>query len=133
MFFNTPAAAENAAAFIGVYRRVLRKALAEVRANAEQYAAEVADWYDNGDGRPVAEGGKGHTYPYCCHGMPLWTDYDCVCWQCEDYTPEFTEARWLAQDRFQRGIEAYTWAQTAPDWLREERDSALKKAVGLLT
>lgn len=70
------------------------------------YEEDVRLWYRHGDGRPYDKGGKGHSYPYCIHGVSLWTDYDCACGRCEDgegywdYLRELGYARWEAKRRF---------------------------------
>lgn len=53
-------------------------------AQVADYEAEVEEWYTYGDGRPTAEGGRGYTFPHCVHGMSRWTDYDNICWGCEE-------------------------------------------------
>jgi hypothetical protein len=75
-----------------------------------RYAADVADWYENGDGRspewipdPVRGeghfmnvGGLGYRYPACPHGTSLWTDYDNICGGCEDPHDNYEIAKQVA-------------------------------------
>ena len=54
------------------------------KAAYDAYEEDVRDWYKNGDGRSTKDGGRGHSYPYCFHGVSRWVDYDCACGACED-------------------------------------------------
>ena len=66
----------------------------------------MRDWYKNGDGRSTKDGGRGHSYPYCFHGVSRWVDYDCACGSCEagwgdfDYLRELEVAKEMAKDAF---------------------------------
>ena len=59
--------------------------------------ARVSEWYENGDGRPVADGGRGWAFPECIHGTSLWTDYDNICWGCEAGYTYFDADREMAE------------------------------------
>ena len=83
------------------------------QSKARYEAHEEAErlWYQHGDGLPTSKGGRGHSYPYCIHGVSRWVDYDCACGPCEDgdgywdYLRELAYARDAAQrafDEFQR-------------------------------
>ena len=70
----------------------------EGQAAQAAYDRDVADWYRSGPGRApkwrifvegdevyrANVGGDGHAFPYCVHGSSLWTDYDNICWGCEE-------------------------------------------------
>jgi hypothetical protein len=66
-------------------------AVALLRRSRAQYASYLEDCED--DRR------NGYRPHYCRHGVSMWVDYDCACWQCEeygnywDYLTELTAAR----------------------------------------
>ena len=62
---------------------IARVVLATIRKREAEYEAEVANWYESGDGRPVDQGGRGYIYPYCPHGARMWVDHDIPCGACE--------------------------------------------------
>lgn len=105
---------------LAVYRIFYRAALQRIKAAHEAYEAEVRDWYENGDGRPSSEGGRGYTFPHCIHGASRWTDYDNICGGCEDgYGPvalAISEARtdWL------RFVGVFEWMSSTPAAIPEE-------------
>lgn len=84
------------------HRKILRLALhfyREGQAAVDAYNDEVAEWYRRGDGRApnwrveITEdgevyrynaGGQGYAFPQCIHGSSRWTDYDNICWGCEE-------------------------------------------------
>ena len=76
------------------------------KAAYDAYEEDVRDWYKNGDGRSTKDGGRGHSYPYCFHGVSRWVDYDCACGACEDgwgsfdYLRELEVAKEMAKDAF---------------------------------
>ena len=99
---------------LGVYRLFFERALREARARREAYEAEVRDWYENGDGRPRSEGGKGFTFPTCIHGRDLWVDHDIPCGACEGEDGVISEAMGFARERFLRFNDRWDWANAAP-------------------
>ena len=79
----------------GVNPIIIRFALIHLRALKAADAAyeeEVREWYQSGDGRSRSQGGKGYAFPYCRHGMSLWTDYDNICGGCEAGEGNYTIA-----------------------------------------
>lgn len=61
------------------HRKELRIALTYLREGRKihaDYDAEVAAWYADPDQR--------YRFPHCIHGTSLWTDYDNICFGCED-------------------------------------------------
>lgn len=101
-------------ALTGIRARFALAALAEVKAAAAAYESELDDWYRAGDGRParwvtehdddgnprtVNRGGMGYAFPYCPHGMSLWTDYDNICGYCEDSRTPYEIALGIAAQR----------------------------------
>jgi hypothetical protein len=66
-------------------------AVALLRRSRAQYVSYLEDCED--DRR------NGYRPHYCRHGVSQWVDYDCACWQCEeygnywDYLTELTAAR----------------------------------------
>lgn len=84
--------------------KIARNVLDQMLAQVKQYEDAVNEWYTNGDGRPVADGGLGYVYPSCIHGMSLWTNYDNICGGCEDgglstWEAMAREAIWEAKRR----------------------------------
>jgi hypothetical protein len=79
----------------------------QAKARYDAYEKDVRDWYEHGDGRSTRDGGRGHSYPYCIHGVSRWVDYDCACGSCEDgwgsydYLRELEVAKEMAKDAFQ--------------------------------
>lgn len=96
------------------YRRFYAAARAEVRAFHAAYEAEVADWFESGDGRPRAEGGRGYSFPRCVHGANMWVDYDIPCGDCEYGVTMTEEAMGLARGRFDRFCNEAEWLWSAP-------------------
>lgn len=117
--------------------RVARQILDAEIAKFEQYEAEVADWYANGDGRSVADGGRGYSYPACVHGVSRWTDYDNICGPCEDGYGHFDwhrEARYAVESAKSRlaAVEARQgWWDARPNGHRmpDELHNALIKWI----
>lgn len=99
---------------VGIYRLFFTRALTDVRAETAAYEADVADWYENGDGRSSSEGGKGYRYPHCRHGVRTWVDYDCACWACEDGLNDFDMARGRAREAWLRFVARWDWLMSAP-------------------
>lgn len=98
-----------------VYRRFFADALATVRKRHADYLAEVAAWYETGDGRSVADGGRGYCYPYCIHGASLWVDHDIPCGACEMGDDSVIgEAITLGRERFLRFLDRWEWLCAAP-------------------
>jgi hypothetical protein len=63
-------------------KEVLKRALQYllmIKARWAEYEADVEQWYRSGQGKF-----KGYRYPECFHGTSNWTDYDNICWGCED-------------------------------------------------
>lgn len=138
-----------------IYRVFFKAELAAVRKRRADYDAEVADWYESGDGRErhyvehevtwtmpdgelvhdvrhVNVGGKGYRFPHCIHGTSLWTDYDNICGGCEESLTELQEARGYARERWLRFIDRWDWANAAPgDLDYDTRTDLLKWAYSL--
>ena len=72
----------------------------QAKARYDAYEQDVREWYEHGDGRSYANGGKGHTYPYCIHGVSRWVDYDCACGACEDGDGDFEYLRELGNAKY---------------------------------
>lgn len=64
--------------------------------------------------RTVNIGGQGYTYPECIHGASRWTDYDNICYGCEESETAVDLARSLGRERFVRFIDRWEWAIAAP-------------------
>lgn len=135
---------------LAIYRLFFRAALQRALKARADYAADVRDWYENGDGRPakwvevwtetdtgpwpeqVNEGGKGHTYPSCPHGMSYWTDYDNICGGCEDGQTAIQEAIVAAREAFLRFNKAWEWMQSAPAGIPQDvRDAIMTHTISL--
>lgn len=99
---------------LGVYRLFFKAALQEANQRVADYRDEVYEWYQNGDGRPVAAGGKGHTFPHCIHGSSLWTDYDNICAGCEDGETPIEYAIVRGREQFLRFVQRWEWVTSAP-------------------
>lgn len=99
---------------VGIYRLFFRQALRDVRKRHADYEAEVSDWYENGHGRSRRDGGLGYRFPYCIHGASLTTDYDNICFGCEESETVIEEARGLARERFVRFNDRWDWVSSAP-------------------
>lgn len=112
---------------LGVYRLFFKAALQEALKYRADYEAEVKDWYENGDGRPVVWatlddgthrqvniGGKGHTFPHCIHGTSLWTDYDNICGGCESGETPIEYAIVRGREQFLRFNQRWEWITSAP-------------------
>lgn len=104
---------------VGVYRHFYRAALRGLNAADAAYEAEVRDWYENGDGRPVSEGGYGYTFPQCKHGSNLWTDYDNICGGCEDGSSNVELAIVEARTRYLTFVGFFEWMGQTPAALPE--------------
>jgi len=123
------------------YRKFYARALREAIASDEAYEADVRDWYENGNGRSPSwvdeydangdlyrhnVGGLGYTFPYCKHGMSLWTDYDNICGGCEDGASAIQRAQSVARDAFRTFGTRLDWFQSAPkDLPQSQRDALL--------
>ena len=59
-------------------RALFFKALKEYN----EYLAECAEWAE-----------QGYRPHYCRHGVNMWVDYDCACWQCEEYGNYWNDAQ----------------------------------------
>lgn len=109
---------------LGVYRLFYKAALQRLRKVEADYEAAVKDWYENGDGRPTSEGGRGYTYPECIHGSSRWTDYDNICGGCEDGTSAVEAAISEARTRWLTFVGFYEWMAATPaacpDHIRKE-------------
>ena len=103
-----------------IYEMVERRMMRNLRMYA-RYEADVAAWYRDGDGRPVAEGGKGYSYPECVHGTSRWTDYDNICGGCEGDYGYWDYSRELA-DAYRDAVWAFSQ--------RDERYSSVSNVVG---
>lgn len=44
-------------------------------------AERLAEWEEEAE----RDRREGHTPHYCVHGTNQWVDWDCACWQCEEY------------------------------------------------
>lgn len=97
-----------------VYRHFYKAAIRQIEAWEQAYDAEVAAWYETGDGRPTSEGGRGHTFPHCIHGSSRWTDYDNICGGCEDSATKLQSAQEIAREGFLRFNDRFEWLQSAP-------------------
>lgn len=118
-------------------RRIAAQELRKLKAQKAAYEADVADWYENGDGRkPEYEidpetgrqyniGGKGYTFPYCEHGSSLWTDYDNICGGCEDGYSIHDLARWRAMEKMAEFEKRVAWVGNAPKSLDPDTRSDL--------
>lgn len=109
---------------LGVYRLFYRAALQRLRKVEADYEADVKDWYENGDGRPTSEGGRGYRYPECIHGSSLWTDYDNICGGCEDGSSAVELAIGEARTRWLTFVGFFEWMTDSPaalpDHIRKE-------------
>lgn len=105
--------------------------LSKLKAQEESYRQEVADWYENGDGRKSDwrrsengkmrnYGGKGYRFPYCPHGTDLWTDYDNICGPCEDGFSVEQLAQWAAESALS---EAHMETKARLDWIKADPES----------
>jgi hypothetical protein len=115
---------------LGVYRLFFKAALQEANQRVADYEAELKDWYENGDGRPVRmvehsdsdsgviyhinEGGHGHTFPVCIHGTSLWTDYDNICAGCEEGETPIQYAIVRGREQWLRFNDRWDWVTSAP-------------------
>jgi hypothetical protein len=109
---------------VSVYRHFYRSAIQRLQAAEAEYDAEVRDWYENGDGRPTSEGGRGYTFPHCIHGSSRWTDYDNICGGCEDGSGVFELAIGEARTAYIRFVDFFDWMSATPaalpDHIRKE-------------
>jgi hypothetical protein len=114
---------------LGVSRLFFARALAQALKVRADYDAEVADWYENGEGRSpnwivehdaegwphnVNIGGSGYRFPHCIHGTSLWTDYDNICGGCEDGSTAIEDAIVSAREAFLRFNARWDWVHSAP-------------------
>lgn len=96
-----------------------------------EYLEEVDAWYRSGDGRSTRKGGKGYAFPYCFHGSSQWTDYDNICWRCEEgYSPHMTdwmyrEALAMAKLDVAKMETRLAWLNKAPDGIPMEISSQI--------
>lgn len=105
---------------LGVYRHFYRAALRRLREVEAAYEIEVRDWYENGDGRPTSEGGRGYAFPHCIHGTSRWTDYDNICGGCEDGRGSVGEAICEARTAFLRFVGVFDWMSSTPAAIPDE-------------
>ena len=110
--------------------KIALQRLRALKAREAEYRADREEWYRSGDGRrpnwrtdPETGrshnyGGKGYSYPYCPHGMSLWTDYDNICGGCEDGYSVYQLALWSAQEMVAEYNERSDWLLNAPNALR---------------
>jgi hypothetical protein len=105
---------------LGVYKHFYRVALQRLLAVEAQYEADVKDWYENGDGRPTSEGGRGYRYPECIHGSSLWTDYDNICGPCELGATAVALAIGEARTRWLTFVGVYEWMSATPAAIPED-------------
>ena len=110
--------------------KIALQRLRALKAHEAEYRADREEWYRSGDGRrpnwrtdPETGrshnyGGKGYSYPYCPHGMSLWTDYDNICGGCEDGYSVYQLALWSAQEMVSEYNERSDWLLNAPSALR---------------
>ena len=70
-------------------------------------------------------GGLGHRFPVCIHGTDLTTDYDNICFGCEESLTEIEEAQIWARERFMRFLARWEWASAAPSDLGYETRKGL--------
>jgi len=133
---------------LAVYRLFFKRALKAENKRVADYAAEVADWYENGDGRSpewveaetqpwfdaesddpsrmVNIGGQGYRFPTCIHGASLWVDHDIPCGACEmgDDSP-IQNAIIYGRESFIRFLARWEWAKKAPGDLDYETRNRL--------
>lgn len=126
-----------------VEKMVEKRLMANLRRYA-RFEVDVDNWYRYGDGRSVADGGRGHRYPYACvHGADAWVDYDNICGPCEggygswNYAEQladaYREARWAKQEVHRR-VEAAlpllseAWGQLSRQ-TRDEINAWVKKPI----
>lgn len=130
---------------------IARRVLASIRAREAEYAKDVREWYEEGDGqspnwvaastqewfdpewdnpdRMVNIGGRGYSYPACIHGSSLWTDYDNICGGCEDSTTATRAAVEIADGIVREFNKRLDWASAAPRNLPRELSSEIWKYV----
>lgn len=136
---------------LGIYRLFFKAEFRAAQKRRADYDAEVADWYENGPGRPskwvtdVIEtdegeveldrynvGGNGYAFPECIHGMSLVTDYDNICGGCEESMTVFDEARGYARERYLHFNDRWDWVSKAPgDLNHDTRNELLTWATSL--
>lgn len=117
--------------------KVALRILRELKAREQEYREDREEWYRTGDGRrpewyqgpdddrPYNYGGKGYSYPYCPHGMSLWTDYDNICGGCEDGYSVYQLALWEAKGKVAEYNERTDWLISAPKRLPKEMQREL--------
>lgn len=116
-----------------ITRKVALAELRKLKAREAEYRAEVAEWYNAGDGRSprwitrtysdgstrrINVGGKGYAFPYCIHGTSNWTDYDNICGGCEDGYSVYQLALWSAQEKVSEYNKRADWLLSAPSSIR---------------
>lgn len=54
---------------------------------------------------------NGHRPHYCVHGVNMWVDFDCACYQCEDGETEYEIEARTPVDYYRRALEdfRYEW------------------------
>lgn len=104
---------------------IARQVLKNMRKVEADYAAEVEEFYTEGDGRRTSEGGRGYTFPHCIHGTSRWTDYDNICGGCEEGL-RTTEAAVLEALSICRRMDEYkAWLDSAPSDLPADLRTSL--------
>lgn len=143
---------------LAFYRLFYRDALRTELKRRQAYEDEVAEWFTTGDGqapnwqragdqpwfdgewdnaeRMVNLGGKGYRFPYCPHGTDLTTDYDNICWACEDSRGAADVAIGIAREHWLRFVNHFEWIQAAPpdvddDFLRSETQRLFDQFKGM--
>lgn len=112
--------------------QLTKQAIAHLERRQAEYDAEVKDWYENGDGRPSSEGGRGYRFPHCIHGTSLWTDYDNICFGCEEPLTLEEQAEPMARERAMRieGLMLFTSGTGIPnDLVYTDEAAALLKVA----
>ena len=61
-------------------KSIARLALLEVKLAKENIAEQLAQYKRDCE----ADRAQGFQPQYCIHGVNMWVDYDCACWQCEE-------------------------------------------------
>ena len=132
---------------VAVYRLFFKAALRDVRKRIADYEAEVAEWYESGpgakpdwrtesdeDGRTWQwnAGGQGHRFPHCIHGTDLTTDYDNICFGCEESETVVEQARLHGRERYLRFNARWEWVHDTPGDLDETtRRQLLEWAISI--